>query len=162
MLANVRTRLNQSFSTVYSRGYKKTVEYLEKQQPGVFKNNVTLVRVDFNVPFSKKDGSISDDTRIKESLPTIKYLVDHGAKVVLASHCGRPDGKANPKLSMKPMAERLGKLLNKNVVTTTDCVGNEAQNAIANMKAGDIVMLENTRFHKGTNTLHLLGRDFPY
>ena len=141
-------RNNISLLGKYTRGYKKTVEQLASQHAGCFKNALTFVRVDFNVPLSKKDNSITDDTRIKEAIPTIKFLVDHGAKVLLSSHCGRPDGKVNAKLSLKPMAERLGKLMNLNVKTASDCVGSAASSAVADLKGGEILLLENTRFHK--------------
>lgn len=132
----------------YSRGYKKTVDQLAKQNPNLLKNALTFVRVDFNVPLSKSDGTITDDTRIKAAIPTISFLADQGAKIVLASHCGRPKGQVNDKMTMKPMAERLGKLMNTNVLTTADCIGSDVDSSIANMKGGDILMLENTRFHK--------------
>ena len=85
-----------------------------------------LERVDFNVPLDKKTGEISDDTRIRASLPTITYLLDHGAAVVLMSHLGRPDGKPDPKLSLRPIAMRLGELLGKPVQFADDCIGREA------------------------------------
>lgn len=131
------------------RGFKKTVDQLAKQQEGVYKNAVTFLRVDFNVPLNKKDGTITDDTRIRAALPTIQFLQSEGAKLVLASHCGRPKGEVNPKMSMKPMAAHLGLLLDCNIATTTDCIGPEVKDAIAKLNGGDILMLENTRFHKG-------------
>ena len=99
-----------------------------------------FLRVDFNVPL--KNGTIGDDTRIKSSLPTITYAREHGATVVLASHLGRPKGKANPELSLKPVADRLAQLLGSPVVFAADCVGDAAKHA-----TGDIVLLENLRFH---------------
>mgnify|MGYP003385904808 FL=1 len=132
----------------YSRGYKKTIDQLAKQNPGMLKNSLAFVRVDFNVPLSKTDGTITDDTRIKAAVPTISFLTEQGAKVVLASHCGRPKGQFNDKMTMKPMAERLGKLLSTNVMTAPDCVGDAVSSSIAKMNGGDILMLENTRFHK--------------
>jgi phosphoglycerate kinase len=104
-----------------------------------------LVRVDFNVPL--ENGVITDDIRIRESLPTIKYLVAGGAKVILASHLGRPKGKVNPDMSLKPAADRLTQLLDQPVEFADDCVGPTVQNIISRMKNGDVLMLENVRFH---------------
>lgn len=113
-----------SNNILLSRGYKKTIDQLAKEYPNLLKNSKVLVRVDFNVPFKNKDGKtiISDDTRIREALPTIKYLANAGAKVILASHCGRPDGNINEKMRMVPMAKRLSELLNRNVSTVNDCM----------------------------------------
>ncbi len=130
------------------RGFKKTIDQLAREKPTLLKDAKVLVRVDFNVPQSKTDGSITDDTRIREALPTIKFLIDAGAKVLLTSHCGRPDGKVNEKMRMAPMAKRLSELLNKPVPALNDCVGAVVDDAVAKMKSGDVVMLENTRFHK--------------
>ncbi|MBI2858263.1 MAG: phosphoglycerate kinase, partial [Chloroflexi bacterium] len=105
-----------------------------------------LVRVDFNVP-QDKAGNITDDTRIRASLPTIDYLVERRAKVVLCSHLGRPDGKVVDKMRMKPVAERLSHLIGRPVITVSDCVGPEAQQASGGLKDGEILMLENLRFH---------------
>jgi phosphoglycerate kinase len=104
------------------------------------KGQRVFIRVDFNVPL--KNGTIGDDTRIKASLPTIKYALEHGATVVLASHLGRPKGKVNPEMSLRPIADRLSELLGRPVVFATDCVGAAAKNA-----TGDVVLLENLRFH---------------
>jgi phosphoglycerate kinase len=139
------------------RGYKKTIENLNQEHPDLLKNGAkVLVRVDFNVPFKNKDGvNISDDTRIREALPTIKYLSDHGAKVILTSHCGRPKGKINKLLSLKPMALRLNELLQSSsssnypeVQFIDDCIGNKVKDAVNKMCNGDIILLENTRFYK--------------
>ncbi len=105
-----------------------------------------LVRCDFNVPL---DGEkITDETRIIGALPTIKYLIDHNAKVILCSHLGRPKGEFNIKYSLKPVAKRLTELLGKNVVMAEDVVGDSAKACVSAMKDGDVVLLENVRFHK--------------
>ena len=105
-----------------------------------------LVRCDFNVPL---DGEkITDETRIIGALPTIKYLIKNNAKVILCSHLGRPKGEFNRKYSLKPVAKRLSELLNQNVVMAEDVIGDSAKAAVAAMKDGDVVLLENVRFHK--------------
>ena len=110
------------------------------------KEKKALVRVDFNVPFDTF-GEISDDTRIRAALPTIQYLLDKGASVILMSHLGRPKGEKNPNLSLKPCAERLAKLLNKPVKMAPDCVGKKTEQMAASLQPGQILMLENLRFH---------------
>lgn len=105
-----------------------------------------LVRVDFNVPQDKKTGEITDDTRIKAALSTIKYLVDHKAKVILCSHLGRPKG-VTPELTLKPVAQRLGKLLGQPVPIAGDCVGPRAEGVAAALNEGGVLLLENLRFH---------------
>ena len=106
-----------------------------------------LIRVDFNVPLDA-DKKITNNQRIVGALPTIKYAVEHGAKaVILMSHLGRPDGKANPKYSLKPVVSELEKLLGKDVVFTNDCVGSEVEEAVNNATDGQVILLENLRFH---------------
>ena len=106
-----------------------------------------LVRVDFNVPM--KDGKITDETRINGALPTIKYLVDNGAKVILCSHMGKPKGQVVAKYSLAPVAERLSEKLGQKVVFATDVIGPSADKAVSEVKDGEVVLLENTRFEAG-------------
>lgn len=137
----------RSFHASSAQNSKKTIDQLAKSSPGIFKDANVLVRVDFNVPFSKKDPSkITDDTRIREAMPTIQFLTQHGAKVMLTSHAGRPKGKVNETMRMAPMARRLSELLGKDVKAVPDCIGPDVTAAVGQMKAGDVIMLENTRF----------------
>lgn len=120
---------------------KKTVRDLDVAGKKV------LVRVDFNVPLNDK-GEITDDTRITASLPTIQYLLEQKAAVILMAHLGRPKGQVKPELSLAPVAKHLGKLLGKKILFAPDCVGEAAQAAASNLKPGHILLLENLRFHK--------------
>ncbi len=106
-----------------------------------------LVRVDFNVPI--KEGKIGDDTRIRAALPTIQYLLEKNASVLLCSHLGRPKGKVDPQYSLRPVADHLGTLLGKSVGFAEDCIGDSAVAASARLKPGDVLLLENTRYHAG-------------
>lgn len=120
---------------------KKTVRDLDVAGKKV------LVRVDFNVPLNDK-GEITDDTRITASLPTIQYLLEQKAAVILMAHLGRPKGQVKPELSLAPVANHLGKLLGKKILFAPDCVGEAAQAAASKLKPGHILLLENLRFHK--------------
>jgi phosphoglycerate kinase len=120
---------------------KKTVEDINVEGKRV------LVRVDFNVPLDRNTGAISDDSRIRASLPTIRYLVDHKAKVIICSHLGRPDGKIVESLRMAPAAHSLSKLMGLPVSTASDCIGPEVESKVKRLQEGDILVLENLRFH---------------
>ena len=120
---------------------KKTVRDIDVEGKKV------LVRCDFNVPLDKETGKITDNRRIRAALPTIQYLLDNNAKVILCSHLGRPKGEVNPKYSLKPVAEELSKLLGKEVKLAKDVIGEDAKALTSNMNEGDIVLLENVRFH---------------
>ena len=110
------------------------------------KGKKVLVRVDFNVPL--KDGKVGDDTRIKAALPTINYLLENGAAVILCSHLGRPKGVVNPAFSLKPVADYLGGIVNVPVRFAEDCIGEKAEEAAKALRVGEVLVLENTRFHK--------------
>ncbi|MFP4033674.1 MAG: phosphoglycerate kinase [Desulfococcaceae bacterium] len=105
-----------------------------------------LIRVDFNVPLDEYQN-ITDDARIRAVLPTVQYALDHNAKVILASHLGRPEGKAVPEFSLKPVAKRLGRLLGTEVAMAQDCVGDGVREQVQAMKPGDVLLLENLRYH---------------
>ncbi len=109
------------------------------------KSKKVLVRVDFNVPI--KDGKVGDDTRIRAALPTIDYLLKNGAAVILCSHLGRPKGGPDPKYSLRPVADYLGQLMGKPVKFADDCIGPDASAAAKDLKPGEVLLLENTRFH---------------
>ncbi len=120
---------------------KKTIEDLNLEDKRV------LVRVDFNVPLNEQ-GQITDDRRITEALPTIKYLLEHKAKIILMSHMGRPKGKFNEKYSLKPVAERLQQLINTKVTLAADVIGEKVKQAAYSLQPGEILMLENVRFYE--------------
>ncbi|MBA9083882.1 phosphoglycerate kinase [Fontibacillus solani] len=120
---------------------KKSVRDVEVTGQRVF------VRVDFNVPM--QDGQITDDTRIRETLPTIKYLIENGAKVILASHLGRPKGQVNESMRLTKAAERLAELLGKPVAKADEAIGEEAKSKVAALNNGDVLVLENVRFYPG-------------
>lgn len=121
---------------------KQTVEDIKE-----LKGKKVLVRVDFNVPLDDKQN-ITDDTRIRAAIPTIKYLSDKGARVILVSHLGRPKAGPDDKLRLAPAAKRLSELLKKPVANSKDCIGPEVEKAVAALKDGDILLLENVRFYK--------------
>ena len=120
---------------------KKTIEDIDVNGKRV------LVRCDFNVP-QDEEGNITDDRRIVAALPTIKYLIEHNAKVILCSHLGRPKGEFNMKYSLKPIAKRLSELLEKEVKMADDVIGDSAKGLAASLGEGDVMLLENVRFHK--------------
>jgi len=120
---------------------KKTVKDVDVRGKRV------LVRVDFNVPLS--EGSVTDDTRVRAALPTIRFLVDHGARVILMSHLGRPKGEPDPKFSLRPVRRTLQRLVGRNVVFVDETVGPDATEAVGRMVDGEILMLENVRFNPG-------------
>ena len=121
---------------------KKTVKDIQVEGKKV------LVRCDFNVPM--KDGEITDDVRIRAALPTINYLIENGAKVILMSHMGRPKGTPNMEFTLAPVAERLGKLIEKDVVfiSSPEVVDDKVREAAAGLENGQVMLLENTRFRK--------------
>ena len=121
---------------------KLTIEDLD------IKGKRLFIRVDFNVPLDENQN-ITDDTRIRSALGTINYAIDGGAKIILASHLGRPKGKPGPKFSLLPVAKRLQRLLDREVTFLHDCIGPEVEAAVSAMKQGDVILLENLRFHPG-------------
>ncbi|MBI2851937.1 MAG: phosphoglycerate kinase [Chloroflexi bacterium] len=106
-----------------------------------------FVRVDFNVPFDEKTGAITDDSRIRAALPTIKYLIDSKARIILCSHLGRPDGKVVESMRLTPVVKRLSQLLGQPVSTTADCIGPDVRKAVVSLREGQVLLLENVRFH---------------
>jgi len=129
----------QSASDLFN---KLTIEDIDIKGKRVF------IRADFNVPLDE-NRQITDDRRIRSTLPTINYAIDEEAKVILSSHLGRPKGKADPKYSLAPIAKRLQRLLNKEVLFSADCIGNQTEEIVSKMKNGDVLLLENLRFHPG-------------
>lgn len=121
---------------------------LQKQtiQNVPIENKIVLVRADYNVPLGE-DGAIRDDLRIRGSVPTLRYLVERGCKVVIISHLGRPEGKPNKKDSLRPIAKRLSELLGQEVAFIADCIGSRVTQAVKTMRPGDIMLLENLRFY---------------
>jgi phosphoglycerate kinase len=111
------------------------------------KGQRVLMRVDFNVPQDKKTGAITNTQRIAAALPTIQHALNEGASVVLMSHLGRPDGQVVEKFSLKPVAEKLSELLGKPVKFLNDCVGTEVEAACSALQPGEVILLENLRFH---------------
>jgi phosphoglycerate kinase len=120
---------------------KKTVKDID------IKGKRVLMRVDFNVPM--QDGKVTDDKRIRASLPTIQYVLDQGASLVLMSHLGRPKGNPNPAFSLKAASETLASLLGRPVQMAADCIGSEVEETARALKPGQVLLLENTRFHAG-------------
>ena len=120
---------------------KKSVEDL------VVKGKKVLVRCDFNVPMDE-NKNITDDTRIVAAIPTIKYLLEQNCKIILASHLGRPKGEVKPEYSLKPVAKELSKLLDKEVIMANDVIGEDAKSKAENLKEGEILLLENVRYHR--------------
>jgi phosphoglycerate kinase len=112
------------------------------------KGKKVFIRADFNVPLDD-NLKITDDRRIRSTLPTINYAIDEGAKIILSSHLGRPKGKVDPRFSLAPVAKRLQRLLNKEVSFAPDCIGGQVEELVSRMKAGDVLLLENLRFNPG-------------
>src|SRR5882724_5518886 len=127
---------------------KLTVRDLNTRGKRVF------VRVDYNVPLEEKDGQmvITDETRIVETLPTLRLLIEQGAKLILAAHLGRPKGKREPSMSLRPVAERLAHVLGCNVNFVDDCIGEKVERVVGGMQPGTVVLLENLRFYNEEET----------
>ncbi|MFQ5934126.1 MAG: phosphoglycerate kinase, partial [Dehalococcoidia bacterium] len=120
---------------------KKTIRHIETRDKRV------LVRVDFNVPLDPQTGAIIDDNRIRATLPTLTYLLDRDARLVLCSHLGRPKGRVVDELRMAPVGRCLAQILGRNVATASDCVGAPVEKMVKGLAPGDILLLENLRFH---------------
>ncbi len=123
---------------------KLSLSNLQKSQ---LEGKKVLVRVDFNVPLDDQ-GQITDDTRIRAAIPTIEYLIKNSSKVILLAHFGRPKGKVNEKMRLTPVSERLSSILNKNVFLSKSCIGDEPKSLTNNLKNGEVLLLENVRFHE--------------
>ena len=119
---------------------KQTIDQID------LKGKRVIIRVDFNVPLDDA-RQITDDSRLRAALPTINHVVDEGASVILCSHLGRPHGQPRPELSLAPVAKRLQRLLGKNVIFSSDCIGSQVKNIVSQLKPGDVMLLENLRFH---------------
>jgi len=143
--SNNKFTLCRSFSSSNKKS-KKTVAMLDEE---AVRGKHVLLRCDFNVPMDKNTGKIADDTRIRAAIPTIQLLRGKGAKIVLCSHMGRPKGKVVEALRLAPVSDALPLLLECPVIQTEDCVGEKTANVIKNMSDGDVVLLENLRFHEG-------------
>src|SRR4030042_911989 len=113
---------------------------------------IVLVRVDFNVPLDEKTGAILDDSRIRATLPTIQYLTERDARVILISHLGRPKGKVVNELRLTIVAQRLSQILGQQVGVAVNCIGPEVDRSVETLKAGDVLLLENLRFHSDAET----------
>lgn len=121
---------------------KLTIEDIDIKRKKIF------IRADFNVPLDD-NLKVTDDRRIRSTLPTINYAIDEGARVILSSHLGRPKGKPDPRLSLAPVAKRLQRLLNIEVIFSPDCIGSQVESLVSKMKDGDVLLLENLRYHPG-------------
>ncbi len=124
----------------------RTIEQLDIGGKGLF------LRVDFNVPLEKKTRKVKDDARIRAALPTIRHAVKRGARVLFASHLGRPEGKVVPEMSLEPAGARLSQLLGQDVIFTDDCVGDGVRKLVGDLKEGQVLLLENLRFHREEET----------
>jgi len=138
--------------TIEELDTRETTEETEEgaePERGALSGKRVFIRVDFNVPLDKKTGAITDDARIRAALPTIKYAMDAGAKVILASHLGRPKGEAKPELSLEPCGAKLAELTGYEVHIPDDCIGDAARKVIQDLRSGQLCLLENLRFHAG-------------
>jgi len=118
-----------------------------------FEDKKVFVRVDFNVPLDE-NRNITDDTRVRAALPTIRHIISHGGKVIIASHLGKPKGQVKPELSLKPVVKELSALIGEDVALAPDCIGEEVKKLVDNLKSGDLLVLENLRFHIGEEKNH--------
>lgn len=134
--------------TIVDLDTKEATEEGAEPEPGALAGKRVFIRVDFNVPLDKKTGEITDDARIRMALPTIQYAMEAGAKVILASHLGRPKGEPKPELSLEPCGARLAELTGYEVHVPDDCIGDAAKKVIQDLRHGQLCLLENLRFHK--------------